>query len=207
MKVIMKFKFCILFFSIFVAPIFINAQISEIKLTSNELKEIYKLSDKTDQFSVKSEEVEKIKTKLTTLTAYDISTIEEIVEILEPKSILNNKIPNGIDQQKIKAFVNRFYEERQESFDKVFTEYHIVNKNVAIENFQKLLNNEVMLILKKEELIFDGSAAPSSEVLKKIDGENDFEVLLKILNQNIDDKAWDEKSKFVFNNANLNLFR
>jgi len=183
-----------------------SAQLESLKITAKQLQEIYLLSDKTNNLTAGSNQIEKIKTDLLTLNSMSIQDINGIVKILEPKEIKSVKLKETT-KANVKAFAEQFYSNRAADFQQVFKQYQIVQNEIAIKNFKQLVINEMYLLLSKDKLMYDGNFYTKESIEQMAVEGKSYDVYYKILNQNVSDKEWDAKSNFVFNNANQPLFR
>ncbi len=183
-----------------------SAQLESLKITAKQLQEIYLLSDKTNNLTAGSNQIEKIKTDLLTLNSMSIQDINGIVKILEPKEIKSVKLKETT-KANVKAFAEQFYSNRAADFQQVFKQYQIVQNEIAIKNFKQLVINEMYLLLSKDKLMYDGNFYTKESIEQMAVEGKSYDVYYKILNQNVNDKEWDAKSNFVFNNANQPLFR
>lgn len=171
-------------------------------LTCDQLEAIYAISGHRN-FPGSPEQVAfELMPKYDALSGLSLQDVLWVAATLDPPALRNTRIP-AVAEKNIALFCEQFWKERMGDKPELFEKYEVIDTAQLRKNLLKLLSLEFKRVLLENSIILNGEKMTSHKALDRLKGQYNYEEMLHMLNQNVDDKAWDSRFRFAMEHAHL----
>lgn len=171
-------------------------------LTCDQLEAIYAISGHRNFQDNPEQVARELMPEYDALAGLSEQDVLWVAATLDPLALKKTRIPPAVEKN-ISLFCEQFWQERMGDNPELFGQYEVADTGQARQNLLKLLSLEFKRMLLEKSISLNGEKLTLQKALDRIKGPYNYEEMLQMLNQNVDDKAWDSRFRFAMENTHL----